>query len=253
VQNQLSLVEGACLIVSETMVSVLALSGGVAPPDSITWPDQAFFGYICSAKDVTATGISIITASINGVVQSVGEIPVVQANQPAISNNAFILFSMTMAATTNFLNQIALMPLYAMMATQKTFVCNANSILAVVGGDKMTVTLGDPEIQEASAKATGKCMSQFFVEETQGEGTGSDNEGSMVSGAVTQLISAFTTIKLEFLIHPIDASLTWLQGVISGLQDVVMTIDRNRFVTGRGVKIVVQLHRVVAHEHYDIL
>jgi len=230
VQNLLSLTEGAWLIVSETMAGVLALSGGVEPPSSITWPDQAFFGYVCSAKDVTATGISIITSSINGVVQSVGEIPVVQANQPSISNNAFILFSMTMAATTNLLNQIALMPLYAMMATQKTFVCTANSILAVAGGDQMSITLGDAEIQEIGAKGTGKCLSQFFAESTQGEGTGADNKGSLVTGAVHQLVSAFNTMRLEILVHPIDASLTWMQGVISGLQDVVQTIDRNRSV-----------------------
>jgi hypothetical protein len=228
VQNQLSLVEGAWLIVSETMVSVLDMSGGLTPSSEISWPDQAFFGYICSAKDVTATGISIITASINGAVQSIGEIPIVQANQPTISNNAFVLFSMTMAATTNFLNQIALMPLYGMMATQKTFICSANSILAVVGGDKMSMTLGDPSIQELSNKATGKCMSQFHSENMQGEGTGTDNTKSMVAGAVGQLVNTFVSIKLDFLIHPIDATLTWMQGVISGLQDVVQTIDRNR-------------------------
>jgi hypothetical protein len=221
VQNLLSLTEGAWLIISETMAGVLALSGGVAPPSSISWPDQAFFGYVCSAKDVTATGISIVTSSINGIVQSVGETPVAQASQTQISNNAFILFSMTMAATTNFLNQIALMPLYAMMATQKTFICSANSVLAVVGQDKMSVTLGDPEVQGQEAQATGKCMSQYFAESTQGE-------GSAVAGVVGQLVSAFATIKLDFLVHPIDATLTWMQGVISGLQDVVQTVDRNR-------------------------
>jgi len=230
IRNQLAFTEGAWLIVSETMVSVLALSGGVDPPQNIAWPDQAFYGYICSAKDVTATGISIVTSAINGVVQSVAESPVAQSYQPAVSNNAFILFSMTMAATTNFLNQMALFPLYGLIATQKIFVCSANSILAVVGGDKMSVTMGDPDIQDASAKATGKCMSQYFAESTQGEGSGTDNQGSMVAGAVNQLVSAFTAIRLDKLVHPIDATLTWMQGVVSGLQDVVQTIDRNRSV-----------------------
>lgn len=228
VRNQLSFTEGAWLIVSETMVSVLAMSGGVDPPQTIAWPDQAFYGYICSAKDVTATGISIVTSSINGVIQSVAESPVAQSYQPAISNNAFILFTMTMAATTNFLHQMALFPLYGLIATQKIFVCNANSILAVVGGDKMSVTLGDPEIQDASAKATGKCMSQYFAESSQGEGSGTNNKGSMVAGAVSEIVTAFSAMRLEKLVHPIDAMLTWMQGCISGLQDVVQTIDRNR-------------------------
>ena len=39
-EQQLSLVQGAWLIISETVVEVLALGGGVAPPTSIDWPDQ---------------------------------------------------------------------------------------------------------------------------------------------------------------------------------------------------------------------
>ena len=228
VQNELSFIQGAWMIVSETMVSVLSLSGGVNPPTEITWPDKAFFAYICSAKDMSSTAISIVTASVNGIVQSIGEMPMVQANQPVITNNAYILFSMTMAATTNFLNQIAMAPLYAMMSTQKIFICNANSILAVVGQDKMTVTLGDRDIQDASAKATGKCISQYFEEGAIGAGTGTDNDKSMISAAVDRIVETYAAVKLESLIHPMDAALTWLQGVITGLQDVIQTIDRNR-------------------------
>jgi len=41
-------------------------------------------------------------------------------------------------------------------------------------------------------------------------------------------VQLFSAIKLEKLIHPLDAFLTWLQGVVLGLQDVMQTIDRNR-------------------------
>lgn len=230
VQNLLSVTEGAWLVVSETMVSVLAMSGGIQPPQTVSWPDKAFFGYVCSGKDMIATGISIVTSSINGIVQSAGETPMAQANQPSISNNVFVLFSMTMAATTNFLNQIALFPLYTLIATQKIFICNTNSVLAVIGQDHMSVTLGDPDIQDITGKMTGQCISQYFQENTLGEGSGVDNGKTMVTASVSQLVSAFQAIKLEFLIHPIDASLSWLQGVVAGLQDVVQTIDRNRWV-----------------------
>lgn len=230
VQNQLSLVEGAWLIVSETMVSVLSLSGGVNAPENITWPDKAFFAYICSAKDMTSTAISIVTSSLNGIVQSIGETPMAQANQPQISNNAFILFSMTMAATTNFLNQVAMFPLYSLIATQKIFVCNANSVLAVIGGDRMSVTIGDHALQKASDKSAGKCISQYFEESSLGAGTGTNNEETLVNAAMNSIVETFAAMKLEMMIHPMDAALTWLQGVVSGLQDVIQTMDRNRSV-----------------------
>lgn len=74
--EQLSLVQGAWLMISETVLSVLSLAGGVAPPTSIMWPDQAFYGFVCSAKDVSATTISIVMSTIGGVVQSAGQTPV---------------------------------------------------------------------------------------------------------------------------------------------------------------------------------
>jgi hypothetical protein len=39
-----------------------------------------------------------------------------------------------------------------MIATQKTFTCSANSILAVAGVDKMSMALGDPSILELLPK-----------------------------------------------------------------------------------------------------
>lgn len=225
IQNMLSFTKGAWRVISETMVAVLGVSGGLALPTQIKWPDQAFFDYICSAKDMTSTAISIVTSTISGDTQSLGRMPIAQSSTSAISNNALILFSMTMAATTNFLNQIAMAPLYMAMATQKTYICSANSILAVVGGDKMSVRLGDPALQNASNKAAGQCLSQYHTENTQGAVEGSVSIAALE--AISQILSA---IKLESLIHPIDAFLTWLQGVVLGLQDLMQTIDRNRSV-----------------------
>jgi len=231
IAQQLSLVEGAWLVISETMVSVLALAGGVTPPSSVTWPDQSFYGFICAAKDVSATAISIGVSAINGVAQSIGETPVVQAGTGQISNNFWVVFSMTMTATTGFLNQIALAPLYGLIATQKTFVCSANSILAVMSPDKLSMTIGDPAIQNASSKVIGKCMTQYFAENAQGDGSGTDNKKSLVDGVVDSMTNLAMNMQLDAMIHPIDATLTWMQGVVSGLQDVVQTIDRNRCVT----------------------
>jgi hypothetical protein len=226
-EEQLSLVEGAWLVISDTMVTLLALSGGVSMPESISWPDQAFYGYICAAKDVSATGISIVMSSIQGIVQSATSIPVAQSEYNKYSNNAMLMFPMQMAATTNFLHQIALAPLYGLIGMQKTYVCNINSILAVVSTDTHTLTVGDAAIQEASGHAIGRCMTEFFSENTQGAGSGVDNDQSMIDGIVSDITTMAMNIRLDSMMHPLDATLTWMQGVVSGLQDLVQTIDRN--------------------------
>jgi hypothetical protein len=228
VAQQLSLVEGAWLLVSETMASVLALSGGVSPSTEITWPDQAFYGFICAAKDVSATSISIVMATINGVAQSIGQIPMVEAGNSKVSNNAMAVFTMTMAATTGFMNQLALGPLYGLMAAQKTFVCSANSIIALASQDRLSMTVGDASIQNSTERGLGKCMSQFFAENAQGDGSGTDNDQSLLDGAIQSMVNVAMELQLDIMMHPLDAMLTWMQGVVSGLQDVVQTIDRNR-------------------------
>ena len=75
-EQELSLIQGAWLMISETVLDVLVLAGGVTPPQSVHWPDQAFYGFVCTAKDVSATTISIVMSTIGGIVQSAGQTPV---------------------------------------------------------------------------------------------------------------------------------------------------------------------------------
>ena len=232
VEEEMSLVQGAWLIVSQTMVEVLVLStGGIQLPPSITWPDQAFYGFVCNAKDVSATALSILVSSINGVVLTVGESPVVEASLQThnIDNKAFALFTMTSAATTNFLHQIVLGPLYTILSVQKTMICTANSVLSTVGVN--SITIGDPAIQSASDSALGRCMSQYSTENTQGGATGVKNAQALSAAAVGALAMS---VGLDFIMHPLDAAFTWLQGCISGLQDVVETLARSRYGFSRG-------------------
>jgi hypothetical protein len=177
---------------------------------------------------VSATGISIAMSSINGVVQSIGQIPVAEASRQThlIDNRALALFTMTTTAVTNLLHQISLSPLYVLIAMQKSMVCGANSVMSVIDSSG-TITIGDPAIQDASGIAAGRCMSQYVAESTQGGGTGSNNGATMVTSAVQALAMS---IGLDYLIHPLDATFTWLQGCVSSLQDVVETLDRSKYV-----------------------
>lgn len=127
---------------------------------------------------------------------------------------------MTMASMTNFLHQLALAPLYGLMATQKSYVCSTNSLLAATTG--MSVMVGDASTQQASGIAAGKCMSQYYTTNAQEPGA------STGAGVLQTLTTAVTTIQLDALIHPLDAAMTWMLGCVSGLQDIVQTVNRAR-------------------------
>jgi hypothetical protein len=233
VLEETAMVQGAWLVISETMVEILSLSeGGIGMPAAVTWPDQAFYGFVCSAKDISATAISVLISSVAGVVQSASQSPIVEAalHTQVIDNRAMAIFTLTSAAVTNFLYQIALAPLYTLLAYQKTMVCTANSVLSTVGVN--SITIGDPSIQNASASALGRCMSQYTTENTQGGGTGTGNNAQSIAAAAIGSLSL--SVGLEVLMHPLDATFTWLQGCLMGLQDVVETLDRSRFFKFEG-------------------
>jgi hypothetical protein len=231
--------QGLWRMLSSTLTVVLDTAGGITPPSTVSWPDQNFYGLVCSQKDVIASLVSILTGSINGIMQA--SMPVVMMAQGDTVDNRFLAtFSLTMMAITNFLYQMALGPLYIAIAAQKIMICQTNSLVAVVSGNN-AVTIGDPEIQTASAVAAGVCMSQVHTENAQGTNSGMDNGQAFASGS-SQILSKLGELRMQLpldaLVHPIDVMFTYMLGVIRGLQDVLQTADQKKCVrcprTARG-------------------
>jgi hypothetical protein len=223
--------QGIWRMLSATLTVVMDAAGGINPPSTINWPDQNFYGLICSQKDVLASMVSILTSSINGIIQA--SMPVtMMAYGDAVDNNFLATFSLTMMAITNFLYQMSLGLLYVAIAAQKVMICQTNSLVAVVSGNN-AVTIGDPAIQTASSAATGVCMSQVHTENAQGLNSGMDNNKAFASGS-TQILSKLGGLALELpldaLVHPIDVTFTYMLGVIRGLQDVLQTADQKKYV-----------------------
>ena len=227
----LASMHGIWSMISSTLTSILEISGGINPPRTIAWPDQAFYGIVCSQKDIIALVVSILTAAINGVVQA--SMPVIMmAHGEAVDNSFLATFTLTMMAVTDFLFQICLAPLYAAIAAQKVVVCQANSLVAAIAGNNHdAVTIGDPGIQATASSSTGVCMSQVHTENAQGLNSGTNNSKAFASGS-TQILSTLGGLALQLpldaLIHPIDVFFKWLLGCLVGLQDVFETADQKK-------------------------
>jgi hypothetical protein len=225
----LSAIQGIWSIIASTLVTILQSSGGLKPPASIEWPDQVFYGLICSMKDIVASQISIITSTVNGIIQASVPIASTALGDP-VDNKFLAMFGLTMTAVTNFLFQLCLGPLYAAIAMQKVVVCQANSLIGVIAGDNH-ISIGDPEIQTASGAAAGICMTQVFSENAQGTNSGMDNSQASASGSSQLLLKLgglALSLPLDAMKHPIDVLFTYAQGVILGLQDILQTVDQRK-------------------------
>ena len=128
---------------------------------TIAWPDDRFFGYICTVKDQGAHYISIFTSAINSVMQ-VGHSAVsyLQGGAHTIDSNFNAMTTMPMIALTSFLHQVWLAPVYALIVTQKVMMCRVQGLMAIFDGVGFRVTIGNADMQKASTSLVGRCLTQ---------------------------------------------------------------------------------------------
>lgn len=135
----------------ETIATVIGLSltNRESTEVRVEWIDDGFYSAVCSAKDASATFISIITSTVNFIVQSISSRPVtyIEMGAQKIDSNFQAMFTLTLTSINNLLNQIVLGVFYVMFAMQKIVVCETNSILGVVDEIGFKVTLGMAEVQ----------------------------------------------------------------------------------------------------------
>ena len=221
--------QGVWSIIASTLVTILRSEGGLNPPQAIDWPDQVFYGLVCSMKDIVASQVSVITSTVNGIIQASVPIASAALGEP-VDNRFLAMFSLTMTSVTSFLFQLCLGPLYAAIAAQKVVVCQANSLLGVIAGDNH-IAIVDPGIQSASDAAAGICMTQVFAENSQGTNSGMDNAQAAASGSSQLLLKLgglALSLPLDAMKHPLDVLFTYAQGVILGLQDILQTVDQRK-------------------------
>jgi hypothetical protein len=189
----LSMVLGGWLVFTEsyTMVLDAALLGPSERLD-VEWVDDAFYGYVCSAKDAMGQATSILTSTVGAAIvfghkkmmqrermsQGLG-----QAGMSELTSDAFTAsVTMVLNGINAMLYQLVLLPLYMMIAAQKTMVCTTNDMFALVDASGFTVRVGRPDLQNASNVAAGVCLTAFFESGVHSIGE-SGTKSSLMEGA----------------------------------------------------------------------
>jgi len=234
-RQSLALLHGTWVIFVDMFMTLmdLSLQKGLTGV-SLTWPDDRFFGYICTIKDNNAHMISVLTSALNSVIQmGHSAVMFLQGGAPQIDSNFNALVTMPLTALTNLANQVALAPLYPLIVVQKVMMCRANGVLGIFDVTGYTVRVGDASMQEASARLVGQCLTQNFVVKNQNP-IDAANSGS-TARIVSQLIQSSATallpqltfmgLTLETLMHFIDGQLSYWMGIVYGVSDLLQSLD----------------------------
>jgi hypothetical protein len=234
-RQSLALLHGTWVIFVDMFMTImdLSLQKGLTGV-TLTWPDDRFFGYICTIKDNNAHMISVLTSALNSVIQmGHSAVMFLQGGAHEIDSNFNALATMPLTALTNFANQVALAPLYPLIIGQKVMMCRANGVLAIFDVSGYTVRIGDTAMQDASARLVGQCLTQNFVSKNRNpaDAANSGSTARIVSQVIQSSASAlipeltFKGLTLETMMHAIDGKISYWMGVVYGLSDVLQSLD----------------------------
>jgi hypothetical protein len=234
-RENLALMHGGWSIFVDMFMTTmdLTLREGVTEV-TIEWPDDRFFGYICTVKDQGAHYISIFTSAINSVMQ-VGHSAVtyLQGGAHTIDSNFYAMTTMPMTALTSFLHQIWLSPVYALIVTQKVMMCRVQGVMAIFDASGFKVTIGNADMQSASNILVGRCLTQSTEAQIANplDAGSSGSIGGIVSGVAKSAALAllpeltFRGNSLETIMHGIDGQLSYMMGMLMGLSDLLASMD----------------------------
>lgn len=116
-----------------------------------------------------------------------------------VSDDAYTAtVTMILNGVNAFLYQMSLLPLYTLIALQKTVVCTANDLFGMLDVTGFVMRVGKPELQAASDVSSGVCLTKFFEEEVNSIGeTGSAD--SLAEGA-SQLMQSMGDAASSILV-----------------------------------------------------
>ena len=234
-RETLAVMHGGWVIFVDVFMSImdLSLQSGVTGV-TLTFPDDSFFGYVCTAKDRYAHLISIFTSALNGAIQvGYSAVAYLEGGAHTIDSNFNALVTMPMTALTSFIYQLFTLPLYGLIVAHKVMMCRVQGVVAVFDVSGFSVVVGDARMQAASDSAVGQCLTANFATQLANpqDSDSAQSTGRIVtqvaqSSALAMLPSlTFRSSSLESIMHMLDGGLSYLMGVVSSLADLLASLD----------------------------
>lgn len=220
-------VQGAWIMFVDIFMILLQLKVVTNLPGvDVSFPDDSFLGNMCAAKDVSAEFFSILTSTVNSVLQRVQGSVDLLSRFSVVDTSINTIISMSMAAVTGFLHQLALAPVYMLSVGHKIMMCQVSGFLAV-----SSVTGTRIDIQPARFAATdaigGMCLTKGA--ELNAEQTGDSQAVKGITSHAAEILAgtgqSAVMRRLEPYMHMVDGFLAYLIGVVAKLADVLQTTD----------------------------
>lgn len=208
----------------ELLMLVISLSVKKSAGANIAFPEDEFMGYVCSFKDSNAHWWSVLTSALNDAL-NLGHANVGYMYHGAsnVDTNADTVLTITMSSLTNFLHQLSMWPLYAMLVTHQIYICQTNGVMALMDVTGFKLRVQSAALSNASSNVVGQCL-------TVGDATlaryPNENGASLGYKVGSMLQNAFNLLlirQIEPMLHMMDGGLAYLSGVLGAMGQLLMS------------------------------
>ena len=217
--------QGAWSVFSEMMGLSMELSLLSVREAHLLWPEDEFLCYVCEAKDKSAEFFSILTATVNSVLQ-LGEANVgyLYGGASNVDTNADAVLTISSTALNAFMHQIALMPLYEMVAYHQIMMCQISGVLALMDdtGFKLSLKPADGETSASDAIA-GQCLTVGAEVLANYPGDSKASLGFTVTSIASNALQLLLVQQIEPFLHMLDAFLAYIIGIVHSLGVLIMS------------------------------
>jgi hypothetical protein len=206
----------AWVVFSEMLGLVLSLRLLHPREAQLMWPEDSFMCYVCAAKDGSAEFFSILTATLNMALQLSGaNVGFLYGGASNVNRNADAVLTLGATALNGFMHQIALLPLFLMIASHQVMLCQTVGVVALLDStSSFKIRLLPPDQTSDSDIITGRCLTVGASALTQYPTDSKAGLGAVVASLAASAVDLLLVSQFEPILHYIDMGLSYLMGVL---------------------------------------
>ena len=215
----------AWVVFAEMLGLVLSLRLLHPREAQLLWPEDSFLCYVCAAKDGSAEFFSILTATLNMALQLSGaNVGYLYGGASNVNRNADAVLTIGATALNAFMHQIALLPLFLMVASHQVMTCQTVGVVALIdSADSFKVNLIPPDQTTDSDAIAGQCLTASATALTQYPTDSGPGLGTMVASLLSSAADLLLESQIEPALHYVDMGISYLIGVLKSFAVLLMS------------------------------
>ena len=216
--------QGAFRLFVEMIALTLELTMTRIDNVRLLWPEDGFMCYICTAKDASAEFFSVLTATINSLMQLGNpDLAFMYGSASNVDTNADAMLTISATALNGFMHQANLMPLYGMVVSHQIMMCKLTGVIALLDNTGFVLSIQPAGQTQASDLIAGQCLTKGAETMANYPQDNPASLGYAVSEMVQNSFHLLLIQQIEPALHVFDATLAYWIGVVHTFGVFVMS------------------------------